>query len=505
MTAVASTPARAGARPARDRAGHAEPAGTGLDRRAFLLRSAGLGLAVYGAGAAAARRSRRASRPRRPPGRKDGPGERVHRRRRRLALAARAGRRPALPQAAPDARARPDRAARSPRTRGCAGIPPPRRWPSCTARARSPCCPRRLHQPDQSHFTSRHFWEVGALDPHLAHGLARPRTSTASARPTTRCRASRSTGSSRRRWRPRATRSRRSTSPTTPTSGRRGVWGEVAGPRCSSAIGALGGAPAPRRRAGSRRRPAPRASGAARRRSRRSAQGRRARRYTARVRLPGRGRRVPDAPRGLAAMLGAGLPLRASRSSAPGAYDTHDNQADVAGRRTEADVRLAAGLPARPRGARARRPRARARVVGVRPPRARRTARGTDHGAAGAGFLIGTRAAGPHGRRVPGPRAPRQGRQPARHRRLPRLYRSLFEDWFGVDAGRSCRARSPAGADARPLRSHAVAARGRRLQEGAVEEAGHASFVRLGTRRVAARVRRLGDLPDRLRRPAAAK
>ena len=46
---------------------------------------------------------------------------------------------------------------------------------------------------DQSHFTSRHFWEVGALDPHCA-----PAGSgacwTASARRTTRCRACRSDG-----------------------------------------------------------------------------------------------------------------------------------------------------------------------------------------------------------------------------------------------------------------------------------------------------------------------
>ena len=123
-------------------AGMPEPAGTGLSRRSFLLRSAGLGLAVYGAGklaqlpafetgvahAQARRAEHRAA-------------ERVPGRRRRLAVPARPGRRPELPPAAPEAR-RCATAARSPRTRGCAGTRRRTRWPTCTPRARSPSCPR---------------------------------------------------------------------------------------------------------------------------------------------------------------------------------------------------------------------------------------------------------------------------------------------------------------------------------------------------------------------------
>ena len=48
---------------------------------------------------------------------------------------------------------------------------------------------------------------------------------------------------------------------------------------------------------------------------------------------------------------------------------------------------------------------------------------GTDHGAAGVGFLIGTRVRGQHDRRVPGPRSARRRRQPARDRGLPRRLR----------------------------------------------------------------------------------
>ena len=148
-----------------------EPAGTGLSRRSFLLRSAGLGLAVYGAGRLAnlpAFETGVAQAQGAGPGTvllnvfMDGGVDSLSR--------ARPGRRSALPQAAADARGRAT-GARSPRTRASPGIRRRRRSPTCTPRARSPCCPRSATpNADQSHFTSRHFWEVGALDPHLRTG-----------------------------------------------------------------------------------------------------------------------------------------------------------------------------------------------------------------------------------------------------------------------------------------------------------------------------------------------
>ena len=61
---------------------------------------------------------------------------------------------------------------------------------------------------------------------------------------------------------------------------------------------------------------------------------------------------------------------------------------------------------------------------------------GTDHGAGGAAYVIGTQVARPDDRRVPGPRPARRRRQPPRDLRLPRrsTARSI-EQWFGVDAG----------------------------------------------------------------------
>ena len=128
-------------------------------------------LSVYGASKLRLRRPRGGDRP---GGRRQRPGARLDlpRRRRRLALGARADHRPDLPLAAPDAgaaRRAPGR--RSPRTRACAGTPPRRRSTPCTGRARCRCCPAVGYtSPDQSHFTSRHYWEVGALQPNEITG-----------------------------------------------------------------------------------------------------------------------------------------------------------------------------------------------------------------------------------------------------------------------------------------------------------------------------------------------
>ena len=71
--------------------------------------------------------------------------------------------------------------------------------------------------PDQSHFTSRHYWEVGKTDANLRTGWM-GRLSTASAPTTTRSRDSPWTAGSRRAWRPRQSPWRRSRGPTTTSS-----------------------------------------------------------------------------------------------------------------------------------------------------------------------------------------------------------------------------------------------------------------------------------------------
>ena len=91
---------------------------------------------------------------------------------------------------------------------------------------------------DQSHFTSRHYWEVGATSTNL-RPAGSDAISTASERWTTRCRACRSTTRSHLRSRRRRCRWRRSTHPTSTTSGAI-ASGARSRRECSSAIGALG-------------------------------------------------------------------------------------------------------------------------------------------------------------------------------------------------------------------------------------------------------------------------
>ena len=76
-----------------------------------------------------------------------------------------------------------------------------------------------------------------------------------------------------------------------------------------------------------------------------------------------------------------------------------------------------------------------ARVVGVRPPRAGERLGGTDHGAAGIGFLIGTRAARADDRRVPGPRAASTSTATcAPTADFRGVYSALLEQWLDDDA-----------------------------------------------------------------------
>ncbi len=221
------------------------------------------------------RASRTGSPPPQAAGPQRGARSRLPRRRRRLALAARPGRRPALPQAAAEAGARRVGGRRVHRGRAAALAPvASRRSPTCTARARSPCCPRSATPTRTSRTSPRATSGRSARSTRTCARAGSGACSTVSARPTTRSRALARRRSSRRRWRPPATRSRRSTSPRTSASGRRGAWGAVedAGvPRVHRASArSLSGRATPRSRrprgaAGVRRRRARRARAARRR------------------------------------------------------------------------------------------------------------------------------------------------------------------------------------------------------------------------------------------------
>ncbi len=240
--------------------------------------------------------------------------------------------------------------------------------------------------PDQSHFTSRHYWEVGATDAHLLTGwLGRYLDAVGNA--DNPLQGLSMTGS---------------LSPTLATAGVPvaaidgpsqydfyvpGVWGTVES-RMLDAMGALGTV----------RSQDPSFSSAARV----TAQSSTLRRQL--LPFAKQGASAPTTPyptgdsfpqqlQGVAAMIGAGLPLHCVALDATGSYDTHADQVSAL---TPALTTTAASLFAFQRDLEARGVADRVLTIvwSEFGRRAKENGSGTDHGAAGTAFLIGTRAAG---------------------------------------------------------------------------------------------------------------
>ena len=284
--------------------------------------------------------------------------------------------------------------------------------------------------PDKSHFTSRHYWEVGATDAGLATGwLGRYLDRVGSA--TIRSRDSRSTAVSSPRSRPGRFRSRPSTGltatrspraakrpPSRPGSSMRSessglrTWGVV-----TRAIREVASAAAQSHRL------------------RRELQGLGAGVGQVPSSYPQATNDFPRRLAGLAAMLSAGLPIRCAALKAPGMYDTHADQAE--------DLSTALKLTAdslvafqRDLEARGLADRVLVHVWSEFGRRARENGSdGTDHGAAGLGLLIGSRV---HGRMVGefpglGGGLDEQGnlRATADFRGV---YSAILEQWFDTDA-----------------------------------------------------------------------
>ncbi len=284
--------------------------------------------------------------------------------------------------------------------------------------------------PDQSHFNSRHFWEVGALDRRLVTGwLGRfvDRVGTADnplqglsldgelspALATAKMPVSAVSGPGDYDfWAP-------------------GVWGDVEN-WMLEAIPAIGGVHAGGRDAGLQQagRMAVQSAKLRQQLLPFAGQG-----ITPPVVYPTEeGTEFPQRLAALASMLAAGLPMRCVSLTAPGDYDTHDNQADdfAKGLKTTADSLLAFQRDLEARGL------ADGVLVHVWSEFGRRGEEngsdGTDHGAAGAGFLIGTRARGRMVGEFPGLAnldADGNLRATADFRGI---YCALLEQWFGVDA-----------------------------------------------------------------------
>jgi uncharacterized protein (DUF1501 family) len=284
--------------------------------------------------------------------------------------------------------------------------------------------------PDQSHFTSRHFWEVGATDSRLLTGwLGRYLDVVGS--PDNPLQGLSLTGSLEPALATAKVPVAAIDGPDQYDFYSPGVWGQVE-ERMLEAIGMLGNAGA--HDAASRTAAKVAGQSATLRRQLQPFGGQK---LTPAVPYPAGNDRFPHSLQGLAAMIAAGLPLRCVALEATGEYDTHASQASEL---TPALTTTAASLYAFQRDLEARGVADRVLTL-VWTEFGRRAEEngsgGTDHGAAGTGFLIGTRAAGTQVGEYPGLSTglDRDGNLKATSD-FRGVYAALFEQWLEFDAER---------------------------------------------------------------------
>ncbi len=406
-------------------AGMPAPAGTGLDRRTFVARTFGLALSVYGAGKLNLFQegiARAASGPAQPvlvsvflPGGADSLSvlypaldSRYRQLRPTLALGAGDG-----PQFTED-----------PSLYWHPSLAP---FATLHGEGKVTVMPAVGYtHPDQSHFTSRHFWEVGATDPRLVtgwmgryldHAGARDnplqglsldyqlQPSLASAKVPVAALAA----------------------PDEYTFDAPGVWGDVEA-RMLETLQPLGA------------RRSDRFLNAA---ANATAQSDRLRRQLAPFTGSDYGTPVPypdgddGFPRqlaGLAAMLAAGLPLRCVAITAPGEYDTHSDQPKALADGLDITARSLLAFQ-RDLEARGLADRVLTLVWSEFGRRAEENGSdGTDHGAAGSAFLIGTRSKGQMVGEFPGVANLDDDGNLRATSDFRAVYSSLLEQWLGEDA-----------------------------------------------------------------------
>ena len=281
---------------------------------------------------------------------------------------------------------------------------------------------------DQSHFTSRHYWEVGATEANLRtgwlgryldrvgkkdnplQGLSLDDT-LAPALATAKVPVASISGADQYDF----------------YSER--VWGEVE-QRMLEAIGLLGHQPAD---AGLRT--AGNVAAQVDRLRRQLIPFQSSNGFSSPVQYPQADDPFPQRLAGLAAMLAAGLPLHCVALTAPGEYDTHADEPTAlsAGLQLTSDSLLAFQRDLEARGLADR------VLVHVWSEFGRRAAEngdaGTDHGAAGVGFLVGTRVTGQMVGEFPGLQKGLDGDgNVSATSDFRGVYASLLEQWFGVDA-----------------------------------------------------------------------
>ena len=135
----------------------------------------------------------------------------------------------------------------------------------------------------------------------------------------------------------------------------------------------------------------------------------------------------------LSAMIDADLPISCVSVSAPGSYDTHDNQASTFADDIEITFDTLAAFQA-DLEARGLADRVITLVYSEFGRRPEQNATGTDHGAAGAAFVMGTRVQGEMVGEWPGLGTLDEDDNVVHTSDFRALYCSILEQWFDVDA-----------------------------------------------------------------------
>ncbi|HXA53721.1 MAG TPA: DUF1501 domain-containing protein [Solirubrobacteraceae bacterium] len=156
--------------------------------------------------------------------------------------------------------------------------------------------------------------------------------------------------------------------------------------------------------------------------------------YTAPVQYPKNSGEFAQRLEALAAMLAAGLPITCASLNAVGSYDTHSDEQKTLGEDLGATVESVLAFQ-RDLEARGLDDRVLIELWSEFGRRPQENGSGTDHGAAGLAFLIGTRASGTMVGGFPGLSKLDENENVIPTADFRALYCSLLEQWFQTEAG----------------------------------------------------------------------
>jgi uncharacterized protein (DUF1501 family) len=155
--------------------------------------------------------------------------------------------------------------------------------------------------------------------------------------------------------------------------------------------------------------------------------------YTSPVTYPTADGEFPKRLAGLAAMLAAGLPIRCVSLNAVGGYDTHSDEATTLATNLAQTVESVLAFQ-RDLEARGLADRVLIQLWSEFGRHPRENGFGTDHGAGGVAFLIGTRASGTMVGEFPGLATLDENENLRNTSDFRSMYCSLLEQWFGTEA-----------------------------------------------------------------------